>query len=79
MRQKRPQPKLQTKIFGFSKILLKTSCMLYGVIFAFLSKSCEKLEVDVMITIFCDFRQFLAKNWHFLKNQCCDQFFNNLA
>jgi hypothetical protein len=28
-----------------------------------------------MITIFCDFRQFSAKNWRFLKNQCCDQIF----
>jgi hypothetical protein len=26
--------------------------------------------VDVMITIFCDFCQFSAKNWRFLKNQC---------
>jgi hypothetical protein len=28
-----------------------------------------------MITIFCDFCQFSAKNWRFLKNQCCDQIF----
>jgi hypothetical protein len=34
-----------------------------------------------MITIFCDFRQFLLKNlaFFFLKNLCCDNFFNNLA
>jgi hypothetical protein len=29
--------------------------------------------VNVMITIFCDFGQFLAKNGVFLKNQCYDQ------
>jgi hypothetical protein len=30
-------------------------------------KSCDFSTpgVDVMITIFCDFRQFLAKNWRF--------------
>jgi hypothetical protein len=27
-----------------------------------------------MITIFCDFRQFSAKNGVFLKNQCSDQY-----
>jgi hypothetical protein len=32
--------------------------------------------VDVMITIFCDFRQFLAKKLaFFIKNQCYDQNF----
>jgi hypothetical protein len=31
--------------------------------------------VDVMITIFCEFRQFSAKNGVFLKNQCYDQNF----
>jgi hypothetical protein len=32
--------------------------------------------VDVMITIFCDFRQFSAKKLaFFLKNQCYDHFF----
>jgi FAD synthase len=33
------------------------------------------LGVDVMITIFCDFQQFSAKNGVFLKNQCYDQNF----
>jgi hypothetical protein len=31
--------------------------------------------VDVMITIFCDFRQFLAKNGVFLEKQCYDENF----
>jgi hypothetical protein len=31
--------------------------------------------VDVMITIFCDFCQFSAKKWRFLKNQYYDQIF----
>jgi hypothetical protein len=32
--------------------------------------------VDVMVTIFCDFRQFLGKKIGvFLKNQCYDQNF----
>jgi hypothetical protein len=30
--------------------------------------------VDVMITIFCDFRQFSAKKGVFITNQCYDQF-----
>jgi hypothetical protein len=34
-----------------------------------------KLGVDVMITIFFDFRQFSAKIGVFLKNQCYDQNF----
>jgi hypothetical protein len=33
------------------------------------------LGVDVMNTIFCDFRQFSAKIGVFLKNQCYDQNF----
>jgi hypothetical protein len=32
-------------------------------------------KTNVMIKIFCDFRQFSAKNWRFLKNQCYDQNF----
>jgi hypothetical protein len=36
--------------------------------------------VDVMITIFCDFRQFSAKKIGvFLKNQCYDQFFSKFS
>jgi hypothetical protein len=34
---------------------------------------------DVMITIFCDFCQLLAKKLALLKNQCYDQFFQKLA
>jgi hypothetical protein len=34
---------------------------------------------DVMITIFCDFRQFSAKNAVFLKNQCYDQNFEKFS
>jgi hypothetical protein len=32
-----------------------------------------------MITIFCDFRQFSAKTGVFLKKQCHDQIWHNLA
>jgi hypothetical protein len=36
--------------------------------------------VDDMITIFCDFCQFSAKKFSvFLKKQCYDLFFHNLA
>jgi hypothetical protein len=36
--------------------------------------------VDVIITIFCDFPQFLARKIGvFLKYQCYDQLFQNLA
>jgi hypothetical protein len=36
--------------------------------------------VDVMITIFCNFCQFLAdKIGGFLENQCCDNFLQKLA
>jgi hypothetical protein len=33
------------------------------------------IAIDVMITIFFDFRQFCAKNGVFLKNQCYDSNF----
>jgi hypothetical protein len=36
-------------------------------------------RVDNMITIFGGFSQFLAKQCVFLKYQCCDQLFKNLA
>jgi hypothetical protein len=35
--------------------------------------------VDVMITIFCDFSQFSAKNGVFLKYQCYDQLFSKFS
>jgi hypothetical protein len=39
----------------------------------------NSLVVDVIITIFCDFRQIWTKNVVFLKKQRYDQFFFNLA
>jgi hypothetical protein len=44
--------------------------------FRFLLNCQIKPGVDVMITIFCDFRQIMAKNCVFLKNQCYGQFFS---
>jgi hypothetical protein len=41
-----------------------------------MGKNSPNQGVDVMITIFCDFSQFSAKNWRFIKNQCYDQIFS---
>jgi hypothetical protein len=42
----------------------------------FYVKNDHVLGVDVIITIFCDFRQSLAKKWRFSKKkQCYDQNF----
>jgi hypothetical protein len=38
-----------------------------------------KAGVDFMITIFCDFCQFSAKNGGFLKNECYDQLFSKFS
>jgi hypothetical protein len=43
---------------------------LYVYIYLFLRSG-----ADVMITIFCDFCPFSAKNWRFSQKQCYDQFF----
>jgi hypothetical protein len=43
---------------------------------SFATKAAGRPGVDVMITIFCDFRQFSPKKIGvFLKNQCYDQSF----
>jgi hypothetical protein len=45
----------------------------------FLALDPKKPGVDVMITNFCGFSQFLAKNGVFLKYQCYDQFFSKFS
>jgi hypothetical protein len=42
----------------------------------FYRKLAKIAEVDVMITIFCGFRQFSAKKWRFSQNQCYHQVFS---